>query len=215
MSESASLPTAALDYAHRGWAVLPLHTPQPGGGCSCGSLACDSQGKHPRTLNGKSDASSDQATIRRWWKQWPDANVGVACRASRLLVLDVDERHGGSAALERLYAKLGPLPFTLTVKTGNGWHYYFQLPEALGDAVGKLAEGVEVKFNGYVVAPPSLHPSGATYHPLETGVEAPEVLPEYPGGRPQRSAPRPLTLALRSTLPECSPAFPRVSATTP
>ncbi len=57
---------AALAYAAEGWPVLPLHTPR-GQQCSCGRADCGSVGKHPRTRNGLTDASTDPDTIREWW----------------------------------------------------------------------------------------------------------------------------------------------------
>ncbi len=69
---------AALCYAARGWRVLPLHNPDSLGQCSCANPTCDRVGEHPRTPNGVKSATTDFATIRSWWNQWPDANVGIA-----------------------------------------------------------------------------------------------------------------------------------------
>mgnify|MGYP003348444846 CR=1 FL=1 len=41
----------AIQYAEKGWAVLPLHT-VINGRCTCGKDHCHSAGKHPQTLNG-------------------------------------------------------------------------------------------------------------------------------------------------------------------
>ena len=35
-------------YAALGYAVVPMHTAQPGGGCSCPDPDCPDPGKHPR-----------------------------------------------------------------------------------------------------------------------------------------------------------------------
>ena len=41
--------------------------------------------------------------VQRWWRRWPDANVGVVTGAvSGLVVLDVDPRHGGGDSLAAL-----------------------------------------------------------------------------------------------------------------
>ena len=68
---------AALRYARRGWYVLPVHSVREGR-CTCGDPNCSRPGKHPRTLHGVKDATTDPEVIRGWFKQWPGANIGVA-----------------------------------------------------------------------------------------------------------------------------------------
>lgn len=152
--------TAALAYARRGWAVLPLHSPTSDG-CSC-RRDCRSPGKHPRTKNGVHDATIDEATIRRWWSTWRNANIGIATGRG-LVVLDVDPRHGGDESLRRLVKQHGPLPQTVVAVTGGGGrHFYFTSPETVRSR--QLGPGLELKGEGsYVVAPPSLHVSGYRY----------------------------------------------------
>lgn len=152
---------AAQRYARRGWQVFPLHTPTARG-CSCGKTKC-SIGKHPYTSNGLKDATTDEVQIRKWWTQWPDANIGIRTGVeSGLLVLDIDGDDGRAsiAALE--------CPDTVTAKTGKGQHYYFRHPGATLNGIpqskAKLLPGVDVRGDGgYVVAPPSTHVSGASY----------------------------------------------------
>ena len=102
---------AALGYNHHGLAVLPLHSPGENGSCSCGDEDCSSPGKRPYTHRGLHDASTDPDQIRRWWREWPDANVGIRTGTeSGLIVLDVDPDHGGDESLAQLEALQGPLP---------------------------------------------------------------------------------------------------------
>lgn len=100
---------------------------------------------------------ADFATVQGWAAK--RSNIGIATGAvSGLVVLDLDsaeavqeaERHG--------------LPDTLTVKTGKGLHVYFQHPGGtVGNRAGVLP-GWDIRGDGgYVVAPGSLHPSGASY----------------------------------------------------
>lgn len=162
---------AALGYAARGWRVFPLHSPTRSGGCTCGRADCTNIGKHPRTAHGLKDASSATSVLRIWWgQQWRRANIAIVTgKRSGLVVLDVDPRHGGQAALTRIQEQCGPLPETLKVATGGGGeHWYFQHPGGdllirTGARVAGLA-GLDVRGDGgYVVAPPSWHASGARY----------------------------------------------------
>ena len=160
---------AALDYARDGFAVLPLQATCDGR-CSCGREACTSPGKHPRTSHGVHDATTDADTIRSWWDQWPDANVGIATgKASGVIVIDIDidAGHGkdGPLSIEHLEAEHGKLPDTVRGETGGGgYHLFFECPpEVVRSRVG-LRPGVDVRGeNGYVVAPPSTHVSGGRY----------------------------------------------------
>jgi bifunctional DNA primase/polymerase-like protein/AAA domain-containing protein/primase-like protein len=168
---------AALAYAHRGWPIFPVHSVRDGQ-CSCDRPNCPSIGKHPRTVLGLKDATTDHLVIREWWSRWPDANVGVVTGAkSGLVVLDIDPRNGGDDSLAHLERTQGLLPKTIeSITGGGGQHYFFQHP---GGSIKSrpIAEGVDVKADGgYVVAPPSGHRSGRTYewegssHPDDTSL---------------------------------------------
>ena len=167
---------AALAYAKRGWPVLPLHTPKDGR-CDCRKGGCTDSGKHPRTTNGLTGATTDPGAIRKWWRMWPDANVGVKTGAeSGLVVVDADGRNGGRETLASL-----SLPETLTVETGDGLHKYFQHPGGKVPSNSGILPGIDRKGDGgYVVAPPSLHANGRRYCFLE----------EWPAGRPLAALPQ-------------------------
>jgi bifunctional DNA primase/polymerase-like protein len=152
--------TAALAYARHGIPVLPLHTPAPGGGCSCErGQSCEHPGKHPRTRHGLTDASVDPRRIDMWWDRWPDANVGL--RTGIVMdVADIDSAEGWHG-LRHLLG--GAMPAGPEVRTGGGgWHFWFD-PTGYGNRV-RLLPGVDWRgVGGYVVAPPSLHASGGAY----------------------------------------------------
>lgn len=157
----------ALKYAARGWRVFPVYECRATGTqCSCGNRRCDSPGKHPRTEHGLTDATTDAAQIRAWWRQWPNANIGIATGAG-LVVVDIDPHHGGSESLDALREELGAWPDTVECLTGgSGRHIYFYDPSGakVRNSVGTLAAGVDVRGEGgYVVAPPSIHASGRCY----------------------------------------------------
>lgn len=159
----------ALQYSGRGWRVFPVHTVKDGK-CSCGHDCGKNAGKHPRIKGGFKAASIDQDQIAAWWKKWPNANIGIATGSvSGLLVLDLD----GAKGIAKLKTLLGDikLPPTACVATGRGWHLYFQL---LAELISCSSDdGLDVRGEGgYVIAPPSVHASGAKYrwiNPQEFG----------------------------------------------
>jgi hypothetical protein len=140
---------AALTLAGRGWLVFPLN------------------GKVPRTGHGLKDATTNADQIRAWWRDWPEAGIGVVTgQASDLLVLDVDPEHGGDDALHELEREHGQLPQTVEVLTGGGGrHVYFRHPGGdYRNTAGRLGAGLDTRGDGgYVVAPPSRHESGRRY----------------------------------------------------
>ena len=140
---------AALDYASRGWPVLPL---APGGKEPHGRLV----------RHGHLDASTDPERVRRWWKAEPGANLGVVCGPSSFDALDVDGPEG-MESLRRFVSLHGRI-VTWTHKTPNGYHMLFK-PSGLPCGAKRIAPGVDTKGsgNGYVVAPPSVLVDGGTY----------------------------------------------------
>jgi hypothetical protein len=130
---------AALELADAGWAVLPL------------------DGKRPVTAHGHLDATTDPRVIEKMWadRGW---NIGSPV-PDNLLVFDVDPRNGGS--LEELEHRAGAtLPDTLEVISGRqdgGRHLYYLRPFTQPYR-GNVPHGIDVKINGYMVMPPSVHP---------------------------------------------------------
>ncbi len=92
--------------------------------------------------------------------------AGVA--TDDLVVIDEDGP-AGRKSLAALESKCGPLPVTLTQRTGRvdgGRQFIFRRPPGVDirNSAGKLGDGVDVRsIGGYFVAPPSIHPSGKTY----------------------------------------------------
>ena len=104
-------------------------------------------------------------SIRKWWHAQPQANIAIATGAvSNVFVIDVDGLDA-EVELRRLEAKHGNLPATVEVITARGRHVYFQMPETpVRNSAGKIAPGIDVRGDGgYVLAPPSIHPSGKRY----------------------------------------------------
>jgi hypothetical protein len=142
---------AAVDYLARGWSVLPLKRGD----------------KRPLILwEALQQSRADAATLAHWFDRWPDANIGIVTgEISNLIVLDVDPKHGGDDSLSELEHRFGVLPETVEARTGGGGrHLYFTHPGTAVPNRAGLAQGIDLRGDGgYVVAPPSLHPSGQIY----------------------------------------------------
>lgn len=168
MAENELL-AAALKYAARGWAVLPL---VPG---HKEPLIPKKKGGH-----GVHDATTDAEIIRGWWAKCPTANIGIATAevSGGLLVIDLDNKKGSNAPedLKKWEAINGPLPDTLTVKTpsGQGRHLYYHADVVLSSDAG-VRPGVDIRSNNsYAVAPPSVF-NGRHYQWENPGADLAEI----------------------------------------
>ena len=135
----------ALSYARLGWPVFRIT-----------GYKTPLKGSH-----GHLDATTDLATIERWWTEKPHANVAVAL--GDVVVVDAD----GPVALERLQRIMtahGGAPRTAVAQTSRGLHFYFRAPpgvhvrtrneprEKSGD------DGIDIKAHGgWTVLPPSVN----------------------------------------------------------
>jgi hypothetical protein len=155
---------AALQYAGRGWRVIPLYGLSHGV-CTCKlGTKCTSPGKHPAVKAGKAfeNASSDRAQIEKWFKKG-GRNVGLATGRG-LAVVDVDGAEG-LATLRRLVSEL---PRTLIATTGRGLHLYYRVE---GPAPTNSGQGLDIRGDGgMVVVPPSTHHSGRPYAWIEAPI---------------------------------------------
>jgi len=173
MADNGDSLTKALKYTQYGWPVFPIHSvesTEKGPRCSCGKgFDCIRKGKHPRTKNGLSDASTDEKQVKQWWGKWPGANVGIRtgkiATGKHLFVIDIDPDRGGDLSYADIDKESGPAPETLTVHTGGGGtHLYFVSSTPAQNTVNALADGIDTRGEGgYVVAPPSKHASGGSY----------------------------------------------------
>jgi Bifunctional DNA primase/polymerase, N-terminal len=194
----SALLDAALAYATRDIPVYPVHWPRriPGRAslaCSCRRGAtCDRPAKHPLVRHGVKDATTHAARIGRWWRRWPQANVGLATG----IVFDVLDIDGpaGLAALGELQGAAGPrLGGPLVATGGGGWHVWFT-PTGLGNRPPHGLAHVDWRGKGgCVLAPPSRHISGGTYRWLVGLDQAP--LAEVPAALRVRLDPDPPTTA--------------------
>jgi len=155
---------AALYYQQLGWNVIPLRP----------------RDKKPLLPSWRKFQTKKvtENLIRGWWAKTPDANIGILTGAvSGIVVLDVDGEEGRKS----LQQVAGGLPPTACSNTGKGNHYIFRHPGGdLRNFAGKLP-GLDFRGDGgYIVAPPSIHPSGRRYEWAIPPADAPPVdLPEW------------------------------------
>lgn len=137
----------ALAYAKCGYSIFPVNNQ-----------------KKPLVSNGFKDSSIDEEVIKAWWQKFPSANVAIDCQKSQLLVIDLDRHTGKADGLANFKNLEGYKPAKeapLIVTGGGGRHLVFQDPGV--PVKGTLGQGIDIKSNGYIVAPPSLHESGERY----------------------------------------------------
>jgi hypothetical protein len=171
----------ALAFARRGHAAFPVHWPVEHRGrliCSCGGelrgRPCGSNAKHPYGRlcpRGLLDATTDSAALKEWFgRDVPMANLGVV--TDRLVVLDIDPRHGGDESFTALEREHGAMITWRVLTGGGGEHVIFAAPDGveIGNVVAEqmddpsLGRGIDVRARGgYIVAPPSRHISGRSY----------------------------------------------------
>ena len=101
-----------------------------------------------------------EAEVRGWFTQNPDANIGIITgKISNLCVFDLDSDDAQKYAEDQ-----GGFPLTVKALSSKGPHYYMTYPdfEVRPSVNHKLKIDIRAE-GGYIVAPPSIHGSGATY----------------------------------------------------
>lgn len=201
MTETNPLQNGALWYAQNlGWQILPCHGILASQKCTCGQAHSEPKdiGKHPASINGQKDATSDPSTVSGWWDTGVPYNIGVLARNSGFFVIDIDPRSGGDESFAKLEELLdGNIPRTLTAYTGSypmpgfqksrGRHLFFRDPGGIqfkGNLKAEGLPGIDIKHNGYVLLYPSNHITGVQYEwdpdlaPWTPGVEMADPSPQ-------------------------------------
>jgi P4 family phage/plasmid primase-like protien len=147
---------AALDYVGLGWYVFPLlpRMKVPAAGSK-----------------GFKDASCDLEQIKIWWTECPNANIGLACCISQILAVDVDEdeenNHHGIEDWNQIVKQYHIDDNTWTNITGRGgMHLLYKVPVNIKINPPKNlldCNSIDLKWNGYIILPPSIHPNGKKY----------------------------------------------------
>lgn len=114
--------------------------------------------KKPYTPRGFHDATCDLATISTWWTRWPEAGISTPMGFGRFAV-DIDDL-GVLAELERRHE---PLPPSWDAISGSGGRHVW-LRGDVSNSSGALPAKIHIRGSGgYLVLPPSRHPSGGRY----------------------------------------------------
>lgn len=136
----------AVAYRNRGWAVIPVS--------HRGKKSQVSWKEYQHRLPTDEELS-------RWFSDGAVNIAVVTGRQSGLVVLDFDSEQ----ALAAFEQEFGALPLTLSARSARGRHYYFAYPTT-GDISNRTGfrDNVDVRADGgYVLAPPSVHETGAVY----------------------------------------------------
>ena len=150
----------ALQFAAMDIATIPLmhHDKRP----EASLLPMGHWEQYKKTLPSPADLKS--------WFHTEYQNYGVVTGWNNLVVLDFDDmnqygrwRDWVSNFTESYIA--AKLRYFLKVKTNRGVHVYFRLKH-LNKLTNRKFPGLDLKVNGYVVGPGSIHPSGAPYQLL-------------------------------------------------
>ena len=136
----------ALDYLRMGLSIIPL---QPRDKRPAISSWAEFQERKPT-----------ENEVRTWFKD-ESLNVGIVCGAvsGDLVVIDFDS----SETLPFVLSDVNKISDeTLVVRTGKGFHFYYRRPGVHTSKLSNLKIDIKAE-GGYVVAPPSYHPSGVQY----------------------------------------------------
>lgn len=140
---------AALNYAARGWPVFPCRID-----------------KRPITPHGFKDATTSADRIKTWWTMHPSASIGIPTGLPETFdAIDIDPKREGEDSLSELQQRYGKLPDTaISLTGGGGQHFLFRHRPGVKNSVDQIARGIDIRGEGgYIVVPPSGHPSGRTY----------------------------------------------------
>jgi hypothetical protein len=154
------LADAALSHAGAGWFVFPVAP----------------RGKTPLTKNGLNDAATDPGLVAAWWAERPNANIGIDCGRSGLLVVDIDSEEAMEVWVD-LAAQHGGHAKTLVARTSKGFHFYFAGKGP--SSASRLGPKIDTRgAGGYVIAPPSMHGRGHLYRWLDSRLKS-AAAPEW------------------------------------
>lgn len=138
-----------------GWSILPVRA-----GSKCPAMAAwEEYQKRPVDLK----------TLQGWFKALPGLGVGlVTGRVSGVVVIDME-----ADCPTPLQEVLKAYPTDRIARTGGGgYHLYYRYPDDTDSVENRVRifDGVDIRGDGgFVVLPPTVHPSGNRYEWLKEG----------------------------------------------
>lgn len=172
--------------------------------CGIPAIPIQLMGKRPLV---KWSQYRDRLPTDKELKRWFDGrrvNLGVVCGVNNLTVIDFDQwsKYKEWVTWGKGFRTTKALKqLTYQVMTARGVHVYLYLIEQVG--IMPL-DGVDIKQDGYVLAPPSIHPTGQRYvavdpdAPILTAEKLTDVIPgewiPEPPPQPQHIEQPPLDL---------------------
>ena len=145
----------AAEYVDSGWSVLPVRPEE----------------KRPYMTNWLqyTKTRAPKAMVESWFTSLTGAGVGaVTGKISNMVVLDVESTCPYS--IEDLLKKY---PTQMIARSGGGgWHLYYQYPTNQSRVSNRVRifEGADLRADGgFIVLPPTMHPSGKRYEWVKRG----------------------------------------------
>lgn len=176
----------AIEYLNSGWSILPVKPEE----------------KRPYMMNWLqyTHSRATREMVENWFKSLSGAGIGVVTgKISNMVVLDVESYC--KTPIEEL---LRMYPTQMYSRTGSGgYHLFYQYPTGVSKVSNRVGifEGADLRADGgFIVLPPTIHPSGGRYEWIKRGIPGtfPKALLELES-QPKVQSDGWITEALRGT----------------
>jgi len=139
------------------------------------------------------ESTCNPQKVQRWWRDWPEDNIGIDTGRSGLLVVDLDNSQAAMAFMEKWDRHQAQDP-ALVIQTPRGWHLYFENLDynPLRNTQNRLGEGIDTRGAGGMVIAPGSKVAGMPYQVLSGSLGD---VPPLPGWLATYLKPRPQTIA--------------------
>lgn len=145
----------ALEYVDNGWSVLPVKP----------------EDKRPYMTNWLqyTRVRANKQSVANWFNSLTGAGIGVVTgRISNMVVLDIES--DCPYPIEDILKKY---PTQMYSRTGSGgYHLFYQYPTNVPRVANRVGifERADLRADGgFIVLPPTIHPSGGRYEWIKTG----------------------------------------------